>query len=247
MTTSAYLEALNRELDRYAGVRVDYDDSAIQWMLDELRIGPGTKVLDVLAAPGRLTRRLVKANAEVMALEVSADAVDYWRRVGDGVTVVEGSAEAIPLPDSSTDAVTVAQAFHWLDADKALEEFHRILRPGGGLGVTYTWRDPRDEAQAEFSEIITPLAGEFTWREGAWRGAIAGSPLFSPGSQRSVPIEQVLDEAGLVAHFNSIGFVASSSPAQRDPIEQEVRRLAQRLGGRVVLRYENVVIACVRC
>ena len=43
--------------------------------------------------------------------------------------VREGVAEAIPLPDASVAGVTVADAFHWFDRERALEEIRRVLRP----------------------------------------------------------------------------------------------------------------------
>lgn len=43
----------------------------------------------------------------------------------------DGSAEATGLPDRSADLVSMASSFHWADFDKACDEFHRILRPGG--------------------------------------------------------------------------------------------------------------------
>ena len=60
---------------------------------------------------------------------------------GDGVEIVDGTAEAIPLPAASVDAVVVAQAFHWFDAIRALSEIHRVLRPGGRLLLAWNRRD----------------------------------------------------------------------------------------------------------
>ena len=54
--------------------------------------------------------------------------------------VVDGTAEAIPLPDASVDVVTVAQAFHWFDADAALPEIARVLKPA------WRARDPVERA-----------------------------------------------------------------------------------------------------
>ena len=51
-----------------------------------------------------------------------------------GVLAVAGAAEALPFNDGSLDAITVAQAFHWFDADAAL----RRVPPGAA-----TWRAGR--------------------------------------------------------------------------------------------------------
>jgi SAM-dependent methyltransferase len=39
--------------------------------------------------------------------------------------------------------VFAAQAFHWFDAPRALDEIHRVLTPGGGLGLIWNERDTR--------------------------------------------------------------------------------------------------------
>ena len=59
------------------------------------------------------------------------------------VEALAGTAEAIPLPDASADAVLVAQAFHWFDAGAACTEIARVLRPGGVLGLVWNLRDGR--------------------------------------------------------------------------------------------------------
>ena len=54
-----------------------------------------------------------------------------------------GTAEEIPLPDDSVDAVVVAQAWHWFDPERAVKEVARVLRPGGRLGLVWNTRDER--------------------------------------------------------------------------------------------------------
>ena len=68
--------------------------------------------------------------------------------------MVDGTAEAIPLPDASVDVVTVAQAFHWFDAPAALAEIARVLAPGGGLAILWNERDESTAWVAEMSRLI---------------------------------------------------------------------------------------------
>ncbi len=63
-----------------------------------------------------------------------------------------GTAEEIPLPDDSVDAVLVAQAWHWFDPERAVKEVARVLRPGRtarawcGTPATSGWAGSRTSA-----------------------------------------------------------------------------------------------------
>ncbi len=96
--------------------------------------GRGARSSSSAPGTGKLTRLLVPSGARIVALEpVAGDAGEAGDgdRGADAVEIVDGTAEAIPLPAGSVDAVVVAQAFHWFDAIRALSEIHRVLRPGG--------------------------------------------------------------------------------------------------------------------
>jgi SAM-dependent methyltransferase len=60
-----------------------------------------------------------------------------------GARALAGTAERLPLPDASVDAVVVGQAWHWFDEDRALAEVRRVLRPGGVLGLLWNVFDDR--------------------------------------------------------------------------------------------------------
>ena len=61
------------------------------------------------------------------------------------VRCLDGTAEAIPLPDRSVDVVLVAQAWHWVDPHRAVPEVARVLVPGGRLGLIWNNRDERED------------------------------------------------------------------------------------------------------
>ena len=81
------------------------------------------------------------------------------------VTVVAGSAEATGLPDECADIVTASQAMHWFDAERALPEVIRILRPGGIFAAyDYDWPPcidwETDEVFGNFDRRTTELEAE---------------------------------------------------------------------------------------
>jgi SAM-dependent methyltransferase len=77
----------------------------------------------------------------VIAVDPSADMLRVAADRIASLRTIVGSAESIPLPDDSVDLVTVAQAWHWMDAELATREVVRVLRPGGRLGLIWNSRD----------------------------------------------------------------------------------------------------------
>lgn len=121
----------------YAAVRPDYPTAAVAWLLPP----EARRVLDLGAGTGKLTRQLVDAGHDVVAVEPSPQLRAELAAYVPEAELLEGGAEQIPLPDSDVDAVLVGQAFHWFDQDRALPEIARVLRPGGRLGLLWNFDD----------------------------------------------------------------------------------------------------------
>ena len=109
------------------------------FLVEQLGLWPGRVVVDLAAGTGKLARQLVPSGARVVAVE---PLVEMRSRIPAGIETLDGTAEAIPLPDDFADAVTVAQAFHWFDAEAALREIERVLQPSGLLALVSNRRDP---------------------------------------------------------------------------------------------------------
>ena len=114
--------------DAYERSRPDYPPQAVEGLIRRLDLRPGRTVLDVGAGTGKLTRLLVPTGARILALEPVAEMRAKLVATTPGAEALDGLAEAVPLADASVDAAVCAQAFHWFDAPRALEELHRVLR-----------------------------------------------------------------------------------------------------------------------
>ena len=103
-------------------------------------VRPGDSVLDVGCSSGYLARKLAAAAGpagHVTGVDPSQAAIAYARRHASGtMTVTVGTAQDLPLPDSSFDVVTCTLAIHHVPARKraaAFAEMYRVTRPGGRL------------------------------------------------------------------------------------------------------------------
>lgn len=88
---------------------------------------------DVGAGTGIWTRMMAERVRHVTAIEPNDDMRRHGIAdcTGHRIEYREGSGEATGLPDGSVDMVSMASSFHWVDCDRGLAEFHRILRPDG--------------------------------------------------------------------------------------------------------------------
>jgi len=126
-----------RSFDRAA---VEYEQARPGYpegVLDLLPLEANATVLDLGAGTGKLTRVLTSRYARVIAVEPLDGMRAILERVVPAAESLAGTAEAIPLPDASVDAVFAAQAFHWFANDDAIAEIARVLRPAGVLCVIW--------------------------------------------------------------------------------------------------------------
>jgi SAM-dependent methyltransferase len=131
--------------------RPSYPVAAVKWMVP----AEARAVLDIGAGTGKFTRLLVAQGLDVTAVDPSAEMLAQLRSSVPGIETVEGTAEHIPLPDSSADLVTFAQAWHWVDNALAFPEVGRVLRDGGTLALVWNFRNNFSGWHQELAEIIS--------------------------------------------------------------------------------------------
>jgi SAM-dependent methyltransferase len=165
----------------YAEHRPDYAQAAARWALDP---APGVRVLDLGAGTGKLTATLIALGAEVIAVEPDLAMLAELRRSLPTVRALGGSAEAVPLPDASVDAVLAGNAMHWFDMDVAGAEIARVLVPGGVLAGLWNVIDDRVGWVAGLAQVSPSAAIGSRDTLSKWRANTAGLHLPNTGVAR---------------------------------------------------------------
>jgi SAM-dependent methyltransferase len=196
----------------YERGRPPYPATAVRWL-----VPPGARtVLDVGAGTGKLTRSLVRDGVEVTAVDPSGGMLAELRRVLPQVPTLTGTAEHIPLPDNSVDAVLVAQAWHWVDPGRAVPEVARVLSPGGRLGLIWNLRDEREDWVRELGQILD---------SGEQRRSTEIGPPFGPVETRDFGWTHRIGPDHLLDLVASRSYVILLSPDQRAALLAQVRQL----------------------
>ena len=202
--------------DVYERGRPQYPAEALDWLVP----AHATRVADVGAGTGKLTRQLHERGLDVVAVEPSAGMREQLRRAAPGVPVLGGTGERIPLADHSVDAVLVAQAWHWVDPERAVPEVARVLAPAGRLGLLWN-RRVEDEGWA--AELSTIIGSRGTISSGRHFPDIG--PPFGPVERRSVEWLHRLSRAEMIDWVASRSYVITLPDAQRHRVLGQVRDL----------------------
>jgi SAM-dependent methyltransferase len=227
----------SRSADAYERGRPGYPDAAVALFASHLPAR--ATVLDLAAGTGKLTRPLLAAGLEVIAVEPVAE---MRSALPGSVRALEGTAEAIPLAAAELDGVAVGQAFHWFDGDAALPEIHRVLRQEGLLALFWNTRAENDPVNRAIDELLAPYRrGTPTERSEEWRAAFDRTTLFAPLEDRGFPSEQRLDADGMEARVGSISFIAALDAPERARVAQRARAIAGEGTAAVAYRTEVLI------
>lgn len=113
-------------------------------LIDLIAPKPGEAILDIGCGAGSLDRLLAQRVGGVNPI-TAIDVNPFWLReaealaaedgVGSMIRFLPGNAEAVPFPDNSFDAVFSVTVLEECDADRAIAEMTRVVRPGGRIGI----------------------------------------------------------------------------------------------------------------
>ncbi|HVC46992.1 MAG TPA: class I SAM-dependent methyltransferase [Terracidiphilus sp.] len=228
-------EAFSEKADVYAEFRERYD---AELMLPPLRhwcgLQPQWTVADVGAGTGMLGDVFRANGNRVIAIEPNAEMRKVCARLHAGdaqFEVANGTAEATGLDAASVEMIAVGRALHWFDAERALGEFRRILKPRGWVAIVACGREERGRAENEgFEELLHSLPGQLERVRAGYAVYRRIDEYFAGGEVHHVQIpgEMVMDWEGLRGLTLSYSHAPMPGAVEFDAFERALKEFFAR-------------------
>lgn len=207
----------------YEKYRPEYPKEFIDYLYSEVGFSKDSIISDIGSGTGILSKQLLDRGSKVLCVEPNESmrqAAERKLSSYQNSVSIHGSAEQTTLPEKSVDYITVAQAFHWFDADRFREECRRILRPNGKVVLVWNSRVTNSELVMENGKVCQSLCLNFSGFSGGQEEKPESFSLFF----RSGICDYRMFENHLI--FDMDGFIgrnlsASYAPREGDANYQE--------------------------
>jgi SAM-dependent methyltransferase len=235
-------------VDNYIRFRPRYPDTLLPLLQNELNLTPESTIADIGCGPGISSEPFLRNGNKVYGVEPNEPMrLAAQRLLADfpRFRAINGTAEAITLPDHWVDLITAMQAFHWFDREKTRNEFLRILKPGGHAIIIW---NSRKKGTSPFLEAYEQLLQQFATDyslvrhdnidEGALRTFLG--PTYT---HHRLDNQQIFDFEGLQGRLLSSSYVPAAGHPNHDPMLRELNRIFGRFqqNGTVPFDYDTDV------
>ncbi len=246
MPASNATSRFSGRVENYIRYRPSYPPEVLNALQTECGLTSAHVIADIASGTGIWTRLLLENGNPVLGVEPNAD----MREAGEQLlaefpkfTSIAGTAETTTLADQSVDFVTAAQAAHWFDRARSRQEFARVLKPGGWLVLMWNERLIDSTPFLRDYENLLLAFGTDYQDVRHERTAEVVNEFFDPAPfrERSFPMQQEFDYAGLEGRLLSSSYVPGPESPKHAPMLRELRRVfdAHAVERQVICEYKT--------
>jgi SAM-dependent methyltransferase len=243
------VERFTSRVENYVRYRPRYPHEIIRTLRAKCGLTPDARVADIGAGPGNLAELFLENGNLVYAIEPNAamrEAAEQGLAAYPQARIMNGAAEATPLPHASVDFVAVGQAFHWFDRARARAEFARILKPGGWVVIIWNERETQSTPLlAAYDALLRRYCGEYQRVDHRLITADDFRQFFGPAGyvKKSFENFQEFDYAGLEGRLRSSSYTPEPGTPNFTPMLDELRRIfdTNQTNGKIRFEYVTTI------
>jgi 2-polyprenyl-3-methyl-5-hydroxy-6-metoxy-1,4-benzoquinol methylase len=203
----------------YYRYRAPYAPEALAFVCEAFGLNETSRVLDLGSGPGTIAIPLARAVARVIAVDPSeamlrAGQVRSAEEGRDNIDWICARAEEVSERLGTFRAVTIGQAFHWMDRDAVLFRLEKMIATGGGIALINPGRRrPQESWENLASEVVARYLGQPTRHrkmnpEPENEPSLLRSNAFSRFACHDFPLHFERDVSSIIGYVYSI----STSP-----------------------------------
>jgi SAM-dependent methyltransferase len=234
----------SNRVENYVKYRPSYPDAIIPFLENKIGLHKGLSIVDVGSGTGLFSELFLKRGYPVTGIEPNNE----MRKAGEkrlshypDFLSVNSRAEDTGLKNQSTDLITVAQAFHWMEPLATKKEFLRILRPGGHIILAWNLRLKQGPFLEAYESLKQKYGDDYKATKTADEDAIAS--FFYPMEIRMEPFEnmQLLDFDALKGQLLSASYIPLPGHVAYDDMITELAKLfvQHNIKGFIKMEYET--------
>lgn len=208
----------------YQQARPNYPEEIVDWLKQELKLTPKSKVIDLGAGTGKFIPYLKQVTPLVFAIEPIAEMLDQLIQKYPDVHTIQTDSKNLTLPSNSINAIICAQSFHWFANEESLDEVYHVLKPQGSLGLIWNQRDISVDWVKAISDLITPLEGDTPrFYRGTWQQTFEQQTLFQlQSTQKFELLHRGTVEQVLINRILSTSFISAAPIQEKEMIRREL-------------------------
>jgi ubiquinone/menaquinone biosynthesis C-methylase UbiE len=244
--------ALAEEYDAY---RPHYPAATISFLVTLGDLDRTSTVADIGTGTGHLAIALAPYIRLLYAVDTANQMLEQLRRNStalglSNIHTIEAPGEHTGLRESSLDLVALSQVFHWMDRPVAVQEMHRILKPGQPMIVMW---NRIVNAEDEYFKRLQDLIIQFNPRYPGgidiiskdFSEVIEHSNLFTAPELYTFPFSKEYNAEAYVGYLLSKSYIGVGIPnsIRSEFMEQAFDLLHSSFrGGRITEHYETVLL-----
>lgn len=238
-------------VENYLLYRPRYPEELLDILREETGLTSEHRIADIGSGTGFLAELFLKNGNRVDGVEPNREMREAGERFlasYPNFRSIDATAERTTLDNGSVDMITAGQAFHWFDADRAREEFRRILKPEGKVVLVWNNRKIGTTPFLEdYEHLLLTLVPDY--RNVDHRAIVAGEAhdperFFAPAGfrKRVVPnYTQLFDFDGLKGRLLSSSYAPNPGHPAHAPMIAALRRIfdQHQTNGQVAFIYDT--------